>query len=167
MTTVTTDMKAPAAQKRAGGVNRRLVVAVAALAAVLVGLGAWVLVDRLSGGGTDEITALVDRNLAAMNAADAAAAAATYTEDAVINLFGEEHYGRQEITASLQGVIDVGTQLHRVSDVAANGEYVSFFHEWTNELGMEGADLSVMQIENGLIAAHWEFNLREWPPLDF
>jgi ketosteroid isomerase-like protein len=159
MATVTTEMKVPAAPKRLH-VDRWLVVAIIALAA-FVGLGAWVLVDRFAGG--DDVTALVDENLAAVSNADAAGVGATYTEDATANILGEVSNGRQEIIAWIEGI--PATQIARTSDVVTSGEYAVFFNEWT-AVGRGGADLSVMRLENGKIAGHWEFYLPNWPPLE-
>ena len=69
---------------RSGGVNRWLVVAVVVLAAALVALGVWVIVDRNAGGNDDQ--ALVDKTGAVWSSNDAAAAKELYTADAVVML---------------------------------------------------------------------------------
>lgn len=162
MATATTDMRAPTS-RRAGDVNRWLVAAVLVLAAALVGFGAWVIVDRVAAEQSD-FSALLDENMAAINEGDAAAAAANYTEDATLDMFGDVHTGRRAIEGRLQDAIGVGTHVERVGDVTVNGEYAVAFAEWTNDLGMSGSDLGVFQLEDGLIKGHWEFLLDEWPP---
>ena len=58
-------------------------VAIVGLAAALIGLGSWVLVDRYAGGGgaTQDATTLIDRFNAAVSANDAKAASALLTFD--------------------------------------------------------------------------------------
>lgn len=85
---------------------------------------------------------------------------------ATTNIFGEIFTGREAIQGRIQSTIDVGTQIERVSDVITNGEFATTFTEWTNELGQGGTDMSVFQLENGLIKGHWEFLLPDWPPTE-
>lgn len=163
MTTVTTPMRAPAEPGRVTHVNHWLVAAVIVLAAALAGLGAWALADRLS---DSESTAavLVDDVVAGINAGDASAAAADYAEDATASMYGDELTGTQAIEGWLQNAIDAGTQIERVSDVIVDGEYATAYFHWTNDLGMDGSDLSVFRLQDGLIAGQWSFYLNDWPP---
>lgn len=162
MTTATTDMRI-SEPRREAGVNRWLIVAVIALAAALVGLGAWVLVDQLSTPENDA-TALIDETMAAINAGDAAGAASTYAEDATLNLFGDVYTSRAAIERRYADATGVGTRIERAGDVIVSGDSAVTFAEWTNDLGMSETDISVFQLEDGLIKGHWEFIADEWPP---
>ena len=79
-------------------------VAVVVLAAALVGLGAWVVIDqtRSSSATQDlaspEVTAMLNARVAAINRFDAAAIAAFYTQDAVM----------EEIEAGVPRVVSRG-----------------------------------------------------------
>jgi ketosteroid isomerase-like protein len=95
-------------------------VAVVVLAAALVALGAWVIVDQTRSSSTQdlasaEVAAMLNARLAAMNRFDAEAGAAFYAKDAVM----EEHdpiipggvlvtEGRDQIFQRLQAAADYG-----------------------------------------------------------
>ena len=88
-------------------------VAVIALAAALVALGAWVVVDQTRSSSTQglassQVVTMLKHRLVALNSGDAKAVSAFYTRDAVL----EEH----DVTPPLvtQGSTQIGARVHDI-----------------------------------------------------
>ncbi len=114
-------------------------VAAVALAAALLGLGAWVIVDRARsesagaaessrGLASDRVAAMLEARIAAWDRGDGGAAAALYTEDAVMEerditpAFVSE--GREAIGNRLQELIDLGLRMRGVGAPVQLGRFV-------------------------------------------
>lgn len=140
-------------------------VAVVGLAAALVALGAWVLVDRYTGStAAQDTTTLIDDANAAFTNGDAAAIPTYYASTAVIRSFGtnETYVGVKQISALADGSFSA----NRISPVTVDGEYASTFVELTDTSGQTATTLSVYQIKDGLIERQWNFLPGFTPPLD-
>ena len=110
-------------------------VAVIALAAALVGLGIWVLVDRTTSSATPglaspEVASMLEDRLAALNSGDAEAISTFYTANAVL----EEHdvtptrvtRGSEAIGSAIAFYVNsYGMQLERVSPIIQTGRGVA------------------------------------------
>lgn len=106
--------------------------AVAAVAAALLALGVWVLVDRQTrssaGLASPAVASMLEGRIVAWNRGDGRAAAAFYTMDAVM----EERdvtpaivtTGRQAIAERLQTIIDLGLRMKPVGTPVQIGRYV-------------------------------------------
>ena len=153
-------------------------VAVVVLAAALIGLGTWVLVDHYAAGvgatqdattlidsrATEDATALIDRVSTAFTTNDAAALTAYYAPNAVVRSLGlneEEYTGIAEIQSMASGT----WQVSRIAPVTVEGEFATTFvrlhagdQSWT---GVE-----TFQIQDGKIVRQWSFALGETPPFD-
>lgn len=154
------------AQKTHG--HRRLhldpwLVAVVVLAACLVGLGAWVIVDGYTGGdtATEDATALIDNVNTAFTTNDASALPEYYASDAVIRSLGQEYVGIESIQSLASGT----WQAERVAPVAVDGEYATTLVRLT--AGDQAATgVATFQIEDGKIVRQWGFAFGETPPFD-
>lgn len=108
-----------------------LITVTVVLAIGFVALGAWMLFESASQPDAmtaDEVTALVDGQLDAMNAGDMGAYGAYYAEDAVFEdqIAGEVLEGREEIVARAQSYYnDFGFSVIRVSDIVMAGDNVA------------------------------------------
>jgi hypothetical protein len=144
-------------------------VAVVVLAAAVVGLGAWVVVDSVTGGGdsaTKDATALTDDFSAAAMANDGATAMTMMTADAVLWSNGDVISGAKawadEITTTPT------LTLERLAPVTVEGEYATTFVSY----GVPGAGLEprtsvfVYQLREGKIARLWIFLPGVTAPLD-
>mgnify|MGYP003562181239 CR=1 FL=1 len=92
-------------------------VAVIALAAALVALGSWVLVDRYTGGdsATSDATTLIDKFNAAGNAGDASALAALVTSDVVMRSEGSVITGAEALGAAATSASAGGLKVERIA----------------------------------------------------
>ena len=136
-------------------------VAVIALAAALIGLAAWVLVDRYA--GTDpaaEATALVDDWIAAVNADyPADALAPLITSDFEVRTSGDV-YTADEFLA--RATSPVGAE--RIAPVTVEGDFATTYSTLS---GLPGTThLTVFQFEEGKISRLWSFQLGSTPPFD-
>jgi hypothetical protein len=140
-------------------------VAVIALAAALVALGSWVLVDRYTGGDstTRDATTLIDKFDAAFNARDADALAALMAEDVELRSLGDTAVGRDRIANGIATY--AAATMERVSPVTVEGDFASFFTRYT-EPGSTGTIVSVFQLEDGKIVRIWGFEPGVTPPFD-
>jgi hypothetical protein len=147
-------------------VNPWLVSAV--LAAALIGLSTWVIVDRTSGGGgtASDAAGLIDNFNAAVNRNDAKAIAALLTSRAVLYQRGDSVAGANTIGKVIAG--QAGTKnLKRIAPVAINGEYATTFIHFSALGGVEDwPQLEVFQIKDGKLARIWGFLLGETPPFE-
>ena len=135
-------------------------VAVIGLAAALIGLAAWVLVDRYA--GTDpaaEATALVDDWNAAVNADyPADALAPLITSDFEARTSGN-FYTADEFLA--RATIPVGAE--RIAPVTVEGDFATTYSTLSV---LPGTHLTVFQFEQGKISRFWSFQLGSTPPFD-
>jgi hypothetical protein len=133
------------------------------LAAALVALGTWVLVDRYAGGdgATPDATALIDDLNTAFSTGDANAIPSLYAGDAVIWSMGETYAGVNAIRALADGSFTA----ERVAPVTVDGAVATTFVKLTS--GAEtGTTLSVFQIDDGKIVRQWNFVPGQTPPFD-
>lgn len=145
-------------------------VAVAALAAALVGLGVWVLVDRQTKTtealASPAVVAMLVNRIAAWDRADGKAVAAFYTRDAVM----EERdvtpafvsRGRQAIGDRLQTIIDLGLRMRPVGTPVQMGRFVGepvrFYAVEGESTAWRAVGEAVLVFEiaaNGRIAHQW------------
>jgi hypothetical protein len=135
-------------------------VAVVVLAAVVVGLGAWVVVDKTTGGSTvttSDATALIDNFNAAATANDGAKAMTMMTTDAALWSNSDVITGAK----AWAGAIDTTPSLvvERVAPVTVEGNYaLTFANYGVPDLGY-GPTKSVFiyQFRDGKIARLWIF----------
>jgi hypothetical protein len=153
----------PEAHVRRRHVNVWLV-GVVGLAAVLVALGTWVLVDRYASGdsATQDATTLIDDLNAAFSTGDANAIPSLYASNAVMRSIevGETYTGVKEIRA-LAGCCTI----ERLAPVTVEGEYAMSFMR----LAAPDAtvmSISVFQIKDGKVVRQWNFVPGETPPFD-
>jgi hypothetical protein len=143
-------------------------VAVVVLAAALIGLGAWVLVDRYTGGSTatENATSLIDNFNAAISRNDGKAIAALLTSDAVFFQRGSSLSGANAIAKLIAGHAGAKS-VTRIAPVSVNGEYATTFIHFRGLGGVEDwPQLEVFQIKDGKIARIWGFLLGETPPFE-
>ena len=140
-------------------------VAVVALTAALVVLGAWVLIDQTRSSSTPGlaspgvVTMLEDR-IAAINREDGQAAAAFYTEDAIMQEedIGLVTRGREQIAARLQLLIDSGLRMEPVGAPIQMGRFVGEavrFYEFGGTGTGEGVLVFELDKSSGKIAHQW------------
>jgi SnoaL-like domain len=140
-------------------------VAVVGLAAALVGLGAWVLVDRSTGGGgaTQDATALIDDFNAAVNAPDSGAVKALMAKGVVMVSLGDTHVGADAVAKQLTGAASMGLRVERIAPVNVVGQYATTFDKYTS--GREtGVMLAVFQVKDGKILRIWGMQPPVMPP---
>jgi ketosteroid isomerase-like protein len=141
-------------------------VAVIGLAAALVALGAWVLVDRYTGPENDA-TALIDDVTAAWSNGDVAAMRDLYASDVVyVEPFGDTVTGLKSLIAVVPSAVSEGFTLERVAPVTVEGDFATTFIRYSTNSGQEGTVVAVYQIENGKVVGEWALQPGETPPLD-
>jgi hypothetical protein len=151
----------PEAHVRRRHVNVWLV-AVVGLAAALIGLATWVLVDRYAGGdsATQDATALVDDWNAAVNADyPADALAPLITSDFEIWTTGGDLYTADEFLA--RATSPLGAE--RIAPVTVEGDFATTYSTLSV---LPGTHLTVFQFEDGKISRFWSFELGSTPPFD-
>ena len=140
-------------------------VAVVALAAALVALGTWVLVDRYTGGdgAAQDATALIDDLAAAFSTGDANAIPSLYASNAVMRSIevGETYTGVKAIRA-LAGCCTI----ERLAPVTVEGEYATSFMRIAAPGWPTVMSISVFQIKDGKIVRQWNFVPGQTPPFD-
>lgn len=137
-------------------------VAVVALAAAVVALGAWVVVDRYAGGdgATQDATALVDDWNAAVNAdSPADAIAPLITSDFEARTSGY-FFTRDEFLA--QATYPVGAE--RIAPVTVAGDFATAYSTLSVRPGT--THLALFQFAEGKISRFWSFQLGSTPPFD-
>lgn len=131
-------------------------VAVIALAAGLVALSTWTLVDRTT---TSEPAAaqIGDALNAAVNAGDAEAVRALFAPNAVFQVStGERISGLDNVVNAALIPHAVGVRLERVAPVTTSGDTAATFTKHSN--GAEGVELAVLQIRDGKIVRMAVYN---------
>lgn len=140
-------------------------IAVVVLAAIAVGLGAWVVVDRTSssptpGVATPDVTSMLNARLAALNSGNAKAISGFYTADAVL----EEHdvtptnvtRGNQAIGDAIATYVNFGgMHLKRVSPIIQTGRSVSEAVIAPSEPGWGLTLVYLLDQNSGKIAHQW------------
>ena len=158
---------APEARVHRPHVNLWLV-AVIVLAAALVGLGAWVLVDRYGGGesAAEEATAVLDDFYAAANTQDEQALRALFADDVVVWSNGTVMTGEDEVVDAI--VTTSGLTMERLAPVTVYGDFASTYIRFTvtSVPGVDGPVLETFRLENGQIVRAWDLVLGVTPPFD-
>lgn len=141
-------------------VNRWLV-AVVGLAAALIGLGTWVLVDRYAGGtsATQDATTLINKAEAAWNTGDANAIATLYTSDATVVALGDTYTGATAIARTVAGLHAAGFSLQRVAPVTFSGDFATTWGEISGAGIAKTPALAVFQLKDGKIVREWAFGI--------
>jgi ketosteroid isomerase-like protein len=136
-------------------------VAVVGLAAALVALGTWVLVDRYAGGGgaTQDATTLIDDFNAAITAGDADAVAALITSDFETWTTGSDLYTADEFLA--RATSPLGAE--RIAPVTVEGDFATTY---VTVSAVANPLVAVYQLEDGRIFRLWGFELGSTPPFD-
>lgn len=130
-------------------------VAVIALAAGLVALGAWTLVDRFGGSDTEAAQIIDDLN-AAVNAGDAEALRALFARDAVFVLpSGDEVSGLENVVSTALIPHGAGYHVERAEAVATEGDLATTLTKYEG-----GVELGVWQFEDGKIVRMWVYDPR-------
>ena len=157
---------APPAHARRPHVSLRLV-AVVSVAAALVGLGTWVLVDRASdgGGAGREATTLIDDFNAAINGGDENAIADLLAKDFEGRSLGDTAVGADTTATGLASASARGLRVERVAPVSVEGRFATTYVRYT-EPGLTGTIVSVFQIADGKILRLWGFEPGVTPPFD-
>lgn len=140
-------------------------VAVIALAAALVALGAWVLVDRYAGGdsATQDATTLIDDLNAAFSTGDANAIPSLYASNAVMRSFGVgETYAGVKAIRTNAGCCTI----ERLAPVTVEGEYATSFMRIAAPGWPTVMSISVFQIKDGKIVRQWNFVPGQTSPFD-
>lgn len=128
-------------------------VAVIALAAGLVALGAWTLVDRYAGSDT-EAAQIIDDMSAAVNAGDAETLRALFARDAVFVMpSGQQVSGLDNVVRAVLIPHSVRLQIERAGPIASAGDFSAAFTRYDG-----GMELGVWQFnKNGKIAQMWVY----------
>ena len=128
-------------------------VAVIALAAGLVALGAWMLVSRDTGADT-EAAQIVDDLNAAVNAGDAEALRGLFARSPVFVMpNGEQLSGLDRVVMAVLIPHGVGYQLERVGPVASAGDFAASFTRFDGSM-----ELGVWQFDDdGKIVQMWVY----------
>ena len=141
-------------------------VVVGVLAAALVALGAWMIVDRYTGPEADA-TALVDDLTAAWGAGDVSAVQDVYTTDAiVVTAWGSQFTRLNQIMAEVPAAAAIGLEFERIASVTVEGDFASTFLSYRTAAGEEGTVVSVYQLQDGKILRQWDFEPGVTAPLD-
>ena len=143
-------------------------VAIVGLAAALIGLGSWVLVDRYAGGGgaTPDATRLLDNFNTALNAGDATALAGLLAPNVEARSLGDTMVGAQPIANGLaKAHSDAGLHVERIAPVTVEGEFATTFQRYTEAAG-SGLMQSTFQIKDGRILRFWSFQPGATPPFE-
>jgi hypothetical protein len=140
-------------------------IVVGVLAAALVALGAWMIVDRYTGPEADA-TALFDDLASAWSSYDEAAVRSVYAPDAIyIGAGGDSYTGVDSIVTNVPAVQAINAEIERIAPVTVEGDlsstFVAFRSDTINETW-----LTVLQTEDGKIVRHWDFQAGMTPPLD-
>ena len=140
-------------------------IVVGVLAAALVALGAWMVVDRYTGPQADA-TALIDDAATAWSSYDVDGVRAAYTNDAVlVTAWGSSFTGMDKLIANVQTAKSVGFDVERVAPVTVEGDFATTFMRYATAAPEEGILVSVFQLRDGKILRHWDFEPGVTSPL--
>ncbi len=150
-------------------VNASLLVIVA-LAAALIGLAAWVVVDRTTGtsSATSDATTLIDNLFGDVSAGNVASASALFTSDAVVWQSGStQATGMAQIRKQIAGAKPSGFTITRTAPVSVRGDIaVTQSNAAASVAGMHWRGIDVFQLRNGKIAREWDFEFGATAPFD-
>lgn len=140
-------------------------IVVGVLAAALVALGAWMVVDRYTGPEADA-AAVFDDLTSAWSSYDEAAVRSMYAPNAVFTGAGGDSYtGVDSIVTNVPGAKLVNLKVERIAPVTVEGDLSATFIGVTSD-SLNTTWLTVLQTENGKIVRHWDFQAGMTPPLD-
>lgn len=144
--------------------------AIVVLAAALVGLAAWVAVDRTTGGSsaTKDATTLIDNLFAGVSAGNVAAASALYTSDAILWQSGStQAIGTAQIRTQIAGAKPSGFTMRRTAPVSVHGDIaVTQSNAAATAANARWRGIDVFQLRDGKIAREWDFEFGATPPFD-
>jgi hypothetical protein len=139
-------------------------VIVGVLAALLVALGVWTIVDRYTGPEHDA-TALVDDLTTAWTNGDTGRLGELYRFDATFaGADGSTANGSVDIRTLVPTTKRLGLEVARVGPVAVGDDLYAAFVDYSYR-GETGTWLTVLQVENGKIVRHWDLEAGVTPPL--
>jgi hypothetical protein len=131
-------------------------VAVLALAAGLIVLGTWTILDRSTESKPAAVRIVDDLN-AAVNAGDDEAVRALFAPDAVFQVStGESVTGLDNVVNTVLLPHVVGFRVERVGSVTTVGETSATFTEVSN--GTEAVELAVLRLKDGKIVHMWVYD---------
>jgi hypothetical protein len=143
-------------------------VAVVVLAAAVVALAAWVVIDNITAGdgATKDATTLIDDFSAAASANDGTRAVTMMTDDAVLWSNGDVITGAKAWSDEITNTLTLTVE--RVAPVSVEGEYATTFARYgVTGLGIEPTtSVFVYQLRDGKIARLWIFVPGVTEPLD-
>jgi hypothetical protein len=140
-------------------------IVVGVLAAALVALGAWMVVDRYTGPEADA-AAVFDDLTSAWSSYDTAAVRSLYAPGAVlIGADGSTYTGAANIAANVPGAKLVNMKVERIAPVTVEGDMSATFVAMTSN-AVNATWLTVLQTKDGKILRHWDFQAGMTPPLD-
>lgn len=140
---------------RSRGLSGSIVAAFVALLLVAFGGGfltAWGLQSDPQGLAPDSVVQLLDDSMAAVNANDTEAMAATYAEDAV---FTNDIAGTEQVGATEIAVTYADLSLRRTSEVVMDGDYATYTFEWSVDGVQYSPAVAMVQIRDGSIVHQW------------
>jgi ketosteroid isomerase-like protein len=141
-------------------------IVVGVLAAALVALGAWMVVDRYTGAEADA-TALVDDVAAAWSSYDADGIRAGYTTDAaLVTAWGSSFTGMDELIGNVETSMSMGFDVERIAPVTVEGDYAMTFMRYSTSAGEEGTLATIFQLRDGMVARQWDFEPGVTVPLN-
>lgn len=138
-------------------------VAIVGLAAALVGLGAWVAVDRLTGGGgaTHDAATLIDKEYALISAGNVNGALALFTPDAkVFHGPGTPYAGTAQIRSTIEDAKTSGFTATRIAPVSVHGQFAATYFSTPV---VSAPVLTVFQFHDGKIFREWDYVLGSAP----
>jgi hypothetical protein len=149
-------------------------VAVIALAAALVGLGIWVLLDRTTSSATPglaspEVASMLEDRLAALNSGDAEAISTFYTANAVLE---ERDVTPARVTrgsvaignAIATYVNSYGLQVERVSPIIQTGRGVAEATIYPSDPTLGWTLVYLLDRESGKITHQWVLPAQDIAP---
>lgn len=141
-------------------------IVVGVVAAALVALGAWMIVDQYTGPEADA-TALVDDLATAWSAYDVDAVKSVYAPDAVlVTAWGSSFDGTAQLVDNVATAESVGFKVERIAPVTIEGDFATTFMRYSSGAGEEGTLVSVFQLQDGKVLRHWDFEPGVTEPLD-
>lgn len=140
--------------------------AIIALVAALAGSGAWVLVDRYTGGGgaAQDTTVLIDKLNTAWSAGEAASVAPLYTSGAVlVRDDGHVTVGAKAIAGLVAATAANRFHVERVAPVSVNRDFATTLMRYTSATD-RGTLLAVFQVKKDRILRQWLFTFGRTAP---
>jgi hypothetical protein len=134
------------------------------LAALVIGLATWIVVDQYTGAEHDAAT-VIDNAAAAWTTGDESSVASLYTSDAIlVTARGEQVIGTDAIAARMTNAPRYGLGFERVAPVTTEGDFATTYVSSTDPTLTEQMLLTVFELDQGKIARQWDFALGVTPP---